>query len=175
MSTTNTTLGVFTTHSAAESALNELKGFGVNESDLSYVYKNDKGDLKDGQTGNKVGEGTAAGVTTGAVLGGIAGLIVANIALPGIGTILVAGPLATALGISAVTATAVAGAATGAAAGGLIGALKNLGVDDADVKLYEDHVRKGDVLVIARGTPTSTKSIFLQEGAVEVREYTTNN
>ena len=170
----NTTLGIFTTHSAAESALNELKAFGVSEGDLSYVYRNDAGNLKDGQTGNKVGEGTAAGVTTGAVIGATLGLIVANVALPGIGTLLVAGPLTAALGISGVAATAIAGAATGAAAGGLFGALKNLGVDDTDVKLYEDHVRQGNVLVIARDTPTSTKTIFMQEGAVDVREYTTN-
>lgn len=170
----NTTLGVFINHTAAESALNELKAFGVNESDLSYVYKNNNGDLKDGQSSNKVGEGTAAGVTAGAVIGGIAGLIVANVALPGIGTLLVAGPLGAALGISTAAATAVAGAATGAAAGGLIGALKNMGVADADVHLYEDHVRQGDILVIARNTPASTKNIFVQEGAVDVREYTIN-
>jgi uncharacterized membrane protein len=168
-----TTLGVFITHSAAESALNELKGFGVAESDLSYIYENREGELKDAQSGDKVGSGAATGAATGLVIGGIAGLVVANVILPGFGTLFVAGPLAAALGVTGATATAVAGAATGAAAGGLIGALTNFGVEESDVKLYEEHVRQGDVLVIARGTPTSTKDIFMNQGAVQVREYTT--
>ena len=166
-----TTIGVFTTHASAESALNELKEFGVSESDLSYVYINEEGNIKDGQTGDKVGSATASGATTGAIIGGIAGLVVANGILPGLGTLIVAGPLATALGFTGVAATAVAGAATGAVAGGFIGALTGFGVDEADVQLYEDHVRRGDVLVIARGTPASTEDIFMNHGADEVRHY----
>jgi hypothetical protein len=166
-----TTIGVFTTHAAAESALNELRQFGVKEADLSYVYINDKGTVKDGQTGSKVGGSAATGATAGAVIGGLAGLVVANGILPGLGSLIVAGPLATALGLSGATATTVAGAATGAVAGGLIGALTHLGVDKQDVQLYEDHVRRGDVLVIARSTPASTEDIFLNHGAIDVRHY----
>lgn len=166
-----TTIGVFTTHAAAESALNELKQFGVSAGDLSYVYVNDKGNVQDGQTGEKVGERTAAGATAGAVIGGIAGLVVANGILPGLGTLIVAGPLAAALGWSGAAATAVAGAATGAVAGGLLGALTKFGVDKNDVHLYEDHVKRGDILVISRGTPASTEDIFLNHGAVDVRHY----
>ena len=166
-----TTIGVFTNHGTAESALNELRGFGVPESDLSYVYTNKEGEMKDGQTGAKVGEAAATGATTGAVIGGIAGLVVANGILPGLGTLFVAGPLAAALGFTGAAATAVAGAATGAAAGGLIGALTGLGVAKEDVELYEKHVREGDVLVIARSTPETVQDIFLKHGAVEVRQY----
>lgn len=166
-----TTIGVFTTHAAAESALNELRNFGVKEADLSYVYVNDKGTIKDAQTAGKAGDATAAGATTGAVLGGLAGLAVANGILPGLGTLFVAGPLAAALGIGGAAATAVAGAATGAVAGGLVGALTHMGVNKQDVQLYEDHVRRGDVLVISRGTPASTEDIFLNHGAIDVRHY----
>ena len=166
-----TTIGVFTTHTGAESALNELRQFGVSETDLSYIYINDQGNVKDAQTGDKVGSGVATGVTTGAVIGGIAGLVVANVILPGFGTVIVAGPLAAALGISGVAATAVAGAATGAAAGGLIGGLTNLGVDKQDIQLYEEHVRRGEVLVIARNTPSSTEDVFSKNGAVDVKHY----
>jgi uncharacterized membrane protein len=166
-----TTIGVFTTHAAAESALNELRQFGVKESDLSYVYVNEKGSVEDKQTGEKSGSNAAKGATTGAIVGGLAGLAVANGILPGLGTLLVAGPLATAVGFSGAVATTVAGAATGAVAGGLIGALTHMGIDKQDVQLYEDHVRRGDVLVIARGTPASTEDIFLNHGAVDVRHY----
>lgn len=166
-----TTIGVFTTHSAAESAINELKQFGVSAADLSYVYVNEKGNVEDKETGEKVGGGVATGATAGAIIGGIAGLVVANGILPGLGTLIVAGPLAAALGFTGAAATTVAGAATGAVAGGLIGALTHLGVDKQDVSLYEDHVKRGDILVIARGTPSSTEDIFLNHGAIEVRHY----
>lgn len=164
-----TTIGVFTTHAQAETALQELRAFGVRDADLSYIYTTDKGTMKDGQVGEKMAGGAATGVTTGAVIGGIAGFVIANGLLPGFGTLLVAGPLAAALGFTG--ATAVAGAATGAVAGGLIGAFTNLGIAKEDVQLYEDHVRRGDILVIARSTPASTQDIFLNNGAVDVRQY----
>lgn len=166
-----TTLGIFTSHTSAESALNELRQFGVPEGDLSYVYINGDGHMKDAQTGEKVGDAATAGVTTGAIIGGIAGLVVANGILPGLGSLIVAGPLAAALGFTGAAATAVAGAATGAVAGGFIGALTGFGVDEKDVELYEEHVRRGDVLVIARGTPASTEDVFMNHGAAEVRHY----
>ena len=166
-----TTIGVFPTHAAAETALNELKAFGVKDADLSYVYINDKGVVRDAQSGGKIGEGTATGATAGAIIGGLAGLIVANGVLPGVGPLLVAGPLAGFLGFTGVGATAIAGAAGGAVAGGFIGALTHMGIDKRDVQLYEDHVRRGDVLVIARNTPSSTEDIFLNHGAVDVRYY----
>lgn len=166
-----TTIGVFTTHIQAKSALEELRTFGVSDSDLSYIYLNKDGDMKDGQSEEKIGEGLATGATTGAIIGGIAGLVVANGVLPGLGSLIVAGPLAAALGFTGVAAGAVAGAATGAVAGGFVGALVNLGIALDDVSMYEDHVRQGDILVIARGTPLSTKDIFLNHHAVGVRYY----
>jgi hypothetical protein len=166
-----TTIGIFATHTEAESSLNELRQFGVSDTDLSYVFINEKGHVEDAQTGDKMTGGAATGATAGAIIGGIAGLVVANGVLPGLGTLIVAGPLAAALGFTGIAATAVAGAATGVVAGGFIGALVNLGVDKQDVQLYEDHVRRGGVLVIARGTPASTEDIFLNHGAIDVRHY----
>lgn len=170
-----TTIGVFTTHASAESALHELKQFGVPETDLSYIYRTDHGDMKDAQTGQKIGEGAATGATTGAIIGGIAGLVVANGILPGLGTLFVAGPLAAALGLTGAVATTAAAAATGAAAGGLIGAFTHLGIDEKDVELYQNHVRTGDIVVTARNTPESTQDVFLNNGALEVRQYTSSS
>ena len=166
-----TTIGVFTTHAKAESALNELKQFGVKDADLSYVYINDKGSVRDAQQGGKIGEGLATGLTAGAILGGLAGLVVASGILPGLGPLIVGGALISSLGFSGAAATAAAGIVTGAAAGGFIGALTHMGIAKQDVQLYEDHVRRGDVLVIARGTPASTEDIFLNHGAIDVRHY----
>ena len=121
-----TTIGVFTTHASARAAIDDLRTMGVSDTDISYLYTNIDGDIKDGHSDSKLGEGTSAGATAGAVLGAIAGFAVANLVLPGVGTLLVAGPIATALGLTGVAASTAAGAMTGLAAGGLIGALVNL-------------------------------------------------
>jgi hypothetical protein len=167
----NTTIGVFRTHTAAEAAINELRAFGVPESDMSYVYVNVDGEIVDANTDSKIGTGAATGATTGTVIGAIAGLAIANGILPGLGSLIVAGPLATALGFTGAAATAVAGAATGAAAGGLIGALGNMGVSSTDASLYENFVRGGEVLVIVNSLNLVVKDIFLKAGAREIREY----
>jgi uncharacterized membrane protein len=166
-----TTIGVFSNHAEAEGTIEALKAAGVHNNEISYVYKNDNGDVKDEQTGEKMGSGAAKGATTGAVIGAIAGLVVANGILPGIGTLFVAGPLATALGLTGAAATTVAGAATGAAAGGLIGALTGLGVDKGGAARYENFVRSGDSLLIVRSETPGVMSILSDHGATEIREY----
>jgi uncharacterized membrane protein len=165
-----TTIGVFETHATAEMGLDELRRADISENDLSYLYKNEAGDVKDAQTSGKVATGVTVGVTTGAVIGSIAGMVVANAIIPGLGSLIVAGPLAEALGI--VGATALAGAGAGAVAGGLVGALTQMGVSTSDVNLYEEHVKKGGVLVIARSEDVGVVTIFERNGAKDVREYT---
>ncbi len=169
-----TTLGVYTTHTDASEAITELRAFGIPDEDISYIYTNSDGDIKDDQTGEKVGDGAATGATAGVVIGAIAGFVIANGVLPGLGTLIVAGPLATALGIGGVAATTVAGGVTGAVAGGLIGALTGLGVNDEDAALYQSLVQRGDVLVIARSESEDTKTVFVKTNALEVREYHTS-
>ncbi len=167
------TTGVFRTKQTAESAINKLKENGIATSDISCVYTDQDGDIKDSQTGEKVGAGAAKGAATGAAVGAIAGLVVANGILPGIGTLFVAGPIATALGLTGAAATTVAGAATGAAAGGLIGGLKELGVANEDAEMYENYVKKGNVLVITKTDTTDMNvvNIFEDFDAMEVRQY----
>jgi hypothetical protein len=166
-----TTAAVFTDPHNAESAIDEIKQAGVDASDISCVYRDAEGDIKDGETGAKMGEGAGKGAATGAALGALAGLAVANGILPGIGTLFVAGPLATALGFTGAAATTVAGAATGAVAGGLIGALTNLGIKQEDAEMYEGHVRSGDTLVIAHTHTPGMSEILARHGAIAVREY----
>ncbi len=169
-----TTVGIFPNRTRAEQVINELRSSGVDDADISCVYRDADGDMVDSQTSEKVGDGAVKGATTGAVVGAIAGLVVANGILPGLGTLFVAGPLATALGFTGAAATAVAGAATGAAAGGLIGALTELGVDNKDAELYEKHVKSGDVLVISRSDVVDTLDIFRDNNALEIRQYPVN-
>lgn len=170
----NTTIGVFPNRVRAEEAIKELRDSGISDTDISCIYRDSEGDMKDSQSGEKLGEGATKGAGTGAVVGAIAGLVVANGILPGLGTLFVAGPLATALGFTGAVATTVAGAATGAVAGGLIGALSELGISKEDAALYEKHIEGGEVVVITRSDTSNPLDIFRNNNAVEIRQYPEN-
>jgi hypothetical protein len=88
-----------------------------------------------GETVNK-----SAGI--GAALGGAAGLLagLGAFVLPGIGTVVAAGWLASTL----------AGVVAGGAAGGVVGALIEAGVSENDAAGYAEGVRRGGTLVTIR-------------------------
>jgi len=76
---------------------------------------------------------------TGAAVGGFAGFVggILALAIPGIGPIIAAGPLA----------AGIMGGAIGAAAGGVIGALKEHGVPENDAAHLAEAIRRGRVMV----------------------------
>ncbi len=76
------------------------------------------------------------GATIGGTMGGIAGLAagVGALAIPGIGPILAAGPIAAGL--------------TGTAAGGLAGSLVDMGIPQDRGTYYEDEVKSGNILAV---------------------------
>lgn len=91
---------------------------------------------------NKAGEGAAAGAGTGAIIGGLGGLLLGlgALAIPGIGPIVAAGPIAAAL----------AGAGIGAAAGGIVGALVGMGIPEEHANAYAEGIRRGGTLVVVQ-------------------------
>ncbi len=167
-----TTIGIFSTQANAETALSELRAIDVPEEDISYIYVNIAGELVDKQVGEKVGHAAGSGAATGAVLGAVLGFVVANGVLPGLGSLIVAGPLASVLGFTGSAAGVVGGAMTGAAAGGFVGALQGLGISDADAERFQEYLRSGDVLVIVHAPSSEPSSIFSRAHAREVQEYT---
>jgi len=88
------------------------------------------------------GDDTAKGAGIGAAIGGIGGLLLGlgALAIPGVGPIIAAGPIAAAL----------AGAGIGAVTGGIIGALVDLGIPEESAHVYAESVRRGNVLVVAQ-------------------------
>ncbi|WP_172254395.1 YsnF/AvaK domain-containing protein [Saccharibacillus deserti] len=138
---TNKIVGVFHSEREASHAIEDLKRAGFSTNDISVVTR-DKKDMRklEDETGTMAPEGAAGGAATGGVLGGIGGLLagLGALAIPGIGPLLAAGPLATAL----------AGAAVGAAGGGLVGGLIGLGIPENEAKEYDTAVDQGGLLVI---------------------------
>jgi stress response protein YsnF len=129
----------------ARDAVNELVDAGFAREDISMVASDATGEYKtylDTHEGDDVAESAATGAAGGAVIGGLGGLLVGlgALAIPGIGPIVAAGPLAATL----------AGAGIGAAAGGLLGALAEWGIPEAEAGYYAEGVRRGGTLVAAR-------------------------
>jgi hypothetical protein len=147
-----TVIGVFDTIQAAETAIQSLADHGLDRSQISVVANDASGEYRETRA---VGESRAAkdagkGAVGGGVIGGVLGLLVGlgALAIPGIGPVLAAGPLAAAAGTAAAAiGTAAAGAGLGAAAGGLLGALVGAGVPEEHAHVYAESVRRGGTLV----------------------------
>ena len=85
------------------------------------------------------------GVFWGGLLGAL--LSPARFLLPGLGSVLALGPVAT------VIADALEGAIVAGGAGALAGALGSIGIPHASSQRYEDEIKAGKFLVMVRGTP----------------------
>lgn len=91
------------------------------------------------EMGDKSMEGLAIGGALGGTVVGVLGAIVAlstTIVIPGLGLV-IAGPLAAGL----------VGAGTGSIAGGLLGALIGAGIPEEHATIYENGIRRGDILI----------------------------
>lgn len=170
---TNIVLGVFDDRTHAENAINKLGSSGFNSKDISIVMKDSvEGQRMADSTGANVAEGAVSGAATGGVIGGIAGLLmgIGAITIPGLGPLLIGGPIAAALGLTGAAATTVTGAATGAVAGGLLGALMGLGLPKEKAEVYQQRIEQGAILlaVPTRDNGDTAKGILETNGASDV-------
>ena len=144
----NVTVAVFHTNIDAEAAVRSLQHAGFDMTQLSIVGA-------DYQTNAHVvgfyntGERMRSWGSAGAFWGGIWGLLfgAAFFVIPGIGPVLVAGPLVAAI-IGALEGALVVGGIS-AISGGLI----SLGIPRDTVLQYETAIKAGKYLLIAHGTP----------------------
>lgn len=138
-------VGLFSSMADARSAVSDLQNSGFTSDSISLVARNtdDTNTTTDGDGGTRASEDAAFGAVSGTLVGGAAGVLagLGLLAIPGIGPVLAAGSLATALGLGA------AGAGIGAASGGLIGALVGAGIPDEDANIYAEGVRRGGALL----------------------------
>ncbi len=151
---------LFTDRGDAENAINALKarGFRGDQIGIAMRDRDAQGKMME-DTGTKAAEGAATGAVSGGLLGGVAGFLVGigALAIPGIGPVISAGVLTTALGTAG--ATAVAGAGIGAAAGGIVGGLIGLGIPEEEAKYFESGFREGHVLVTVNAGNRVTEAV----------------
>jgi len=140
-------VAVYPDHESAEEAVQQLEKAGFALKDISIMGR-------DFQVSEKpigfvtTGDVAAQGASAGAWAGGIFGLLMgaAFLILPGVGPVVIAGPLAAAL------LGGLEGALAGAAIGGLSGALIGLGVSKEHAIKYETELKAGKFVVALRGT-----------------------
>lgn len=162
----STVIGVFSSRDQAEKAVSQMRSKGFSENEISIVAKGGgqarAGDEEGGGMTMGMGETIADGTTTGGVLGGVAGLMagVGALAIPGIGPIVAAGPIAATL--------------TGAVTGGLVGGLVDLGIPEERGRYYEGKVREGKILAAVKADSSKIDEaarIMRDNGATDVESH----
>jgi hypothetical protein len=150
-----TVVGLFDDFTTAQGVLQALIEAGYPREDVSIVAADREGryvnEIYEG--GKDVAEtnGAATGAVGGGLLGGIAGLVIGLSALtiPGLGPVIAAGPIASAL----------VGAGIGAVAGGVIGALVDWGIPEEHAEYYAEGVRRGGTLVAVKADENQVRDI----------------
>lgn len=161
-------LALFKDIEVADQAINLVHNeLNISNEEISYVYKDKEGEKVTGEgddvTSKTATEGAVSGATTGGLIGAAVGLVGVVGLLGPLGAIVVAGPLATSLGIVGGTGAVVSTGVAGAAIGGLVGALVNMGVDEPQARNYEERVDAGDVLVSIHNEKADEVTSILQE------------
>jgi len=157
--------GIYQNEKQAERTVDDLLAAGFSNDDISVLLPDNQG-TKDfaHDKSTKAPEGTAAGVTTGGVIGGTLGLLagIGVLAIPGIGPFIAAGPIMAAL----------AGLGVGGAVGGVIGALVGMGIPEYEAKRYEGRVKDGGILLSVHSDDSEwtkkAKEILERTGAQDV-------
>jgi hypothetical protein len=148
----NSVVGVYAHLDQAEEAVRELGQGGFPIQHVSIIAANLGSEKKvhGFVTSCDVAKSSAR---TGAWVGGIFGLLVGSafLWLPGVGPLIVAGSLASAL------LAGVEGAVAGAAVTGLLGWLTSLGISKQQILKYEEVVKAGKYLLVAHGSADDVK------------------
>lgn len=157
--------GIYQTYADVEYAVDTLRAEGFRNTDVSVLFPENKG-TKDFavEKNTKAPEGTAAGATTGFVVGGVLGWLVGigALAIPGVGPFIAAGPVVAAL----------AGVGVGGAVGGIAGALIGMGIPEYEAKRYEGRIKDGGILLSVHcddgNWVTKAKKIVERTGAQDI-------
>lgn len=155
-----TVIGAFRDHAQANAAVEALKANRVPEKDISLVARED-GHTEAQHPGDKP-HNLSSGIGWGSAAGGTIGLLagVGALAIPGIGPIVAAGPLAATL--------------TGAVAGGITGGLMDYGIPKAESEEYERRLKEGDLLLMVRADRNEVdeaRRVFEKHGAIDVHVH----
>ncbi len=164
-----TAIGLFERTADAERAVDALLSHGFVKDDIGVMARDSAmQEYLNEQASAAAKDEAGTDVVGGALLGGLGGLLagIAALAIPGIGPVVTAGAVASALGWPLL------GAGAGAAAGGLIGALVAADVPEEDAHVYAEGVKRGGVLVTVQaseGRLAEAQAIMGEAGAADIK------
>jgi hypothetical protein len=134
-------IGIYPTRTSLEAGVQALKDSGFTNADISVIYPGNPSVENPVPATNPdaAPEGAVTGATTGAVVGGVLGWLagVGSLAIPGMGPLLAAGPIV----------SAIAGAGAAGIVGGIAGGLVGLGVPESEAHGYVTRLRSGTTLL----------------------------
>lgn len=172
-----TVVGLFDTLEMAQHVVKDLVDAGFQRDDISLVANDASNQYskylsQSGQSGTHTTEDAVTGsqgASFGAVVGALTGALVGlgALAIPGIGPVLAAGPLLSALGGGAI------GAVAGAATGGVVASLVKTGIPEEEAQYYAEGVRRGGTLVLVNSVDNMAQraaDIMNRHNAVDVHE-----
>jgi uncharacterized membrane protein len=161
---TSSVVASFKRYHDADRAIERLNQYGFDEEQISAITQVRVMEAYLNRY-NRLGWRTVSGAISGATLGGLTGLLVGlgAVSAPGLGSILVAGMVASALGTGGV----------GAAAGGLVGALVALGLPRQDAEKYKADIKEGAVVVAVHEEQrvVEASQVLRQSGGESVNIY----
>ncbi len=158
-------VGAFSNHEDAENAVNELHKSGYDMKKLSVVgkdYHTEENVIGYYNTGDRIATWGKFGLFWGAIWGFLFGS--AFLLIPGIGPVMVGGPLVSWI-IGALETAVITGGLTA-----LGGALASIGIPHDSIIRYESALKAGKFLLIVHGTVSEVekaKNILIQHKAEE--------
>ena len=156
--------------SNARNAVEDLVKAGFARDAISLVARDMDGqyatyfEKQENQEGDIPPRDEEEGAIAGGIIGGLAGILLGlgMMAIPGIGPVIAAGPLATIL----------LGAGTGTLAGSLVGAIVEWDVPEEEAEYYAERVQQGSTLVFVKTSDDQADqvtSILKRHHPVDVR------
>lgn len=180
-----TVVGLFDTAQEAQNSIQDLVDAGVPRDQINVIAQDTRNtttdtnpastttsaadaplnEMVEGTERVEKGEAISKDTIAGALFGGFGGALIGVLALaiPGLGPLIAAGPIAAML----------AGAATGAAGGAVIGAFEDSGINKEDAHLYAEAVRRGGTMLAVHSEDNladKVRDILDKHGAVDVDE-----
>ncbi len=134
---------LFDDRAEAEKAVQDLRRYGVPDSAITVIAHRREEDAAGHAPAHDAGSGAASGLGVGVVVGALFGL--GSILIPGLGPLILAGGLASALGVTG--GTIATGAIVGGVAGTIAGALSHWGLNEAEARHYAGAIERGGTYV----------------------------
>ncbi|MDP9172707.1 MAG: DUF1269 domain-containing protein [Planctomycetota bacterium] len=168
----NSVVALFDHHSQAEHAVQKLQEASFDMKSLSIVgkgYHTEENVVGYYSAGNRMKYWGAEGAFWGAIWGLLFGS--AFFMIPGVGPLIVAGPLVAWI-VAALEGAVVVGGVSAIGAG-----LYSIGIPKKSILLYETKLKAGAFMLVVHGTPeevTRAKAILATTGALETQLHLTD-